>query len=279
MKKVNYDKYYLAENLFGEPYPELIALYSTFPEKGRLLDLGCGQGRDAVALARLGYEVTGIDHSSVGIRQLNEIAKRENLPLTGVVANVYQWSNFAEFDFILLDSMFHFSQKDKAREIGLLDKITTAAAPGTLLTICIQHTGKKLAVLNAFVAGLEDWKVTDRTELVYKFADKSSGHVSTTKYEMISMKKILMNTTIRPALPEDLGEVHRLIRQFAAFIKTPEKVKITPGQMLEDQQYFKCLVVSTPPIFLPITPGPERRSTWTTCTSLKTIVARGLAVN
>ena len=73
-----YDKYYQTENLFGEPYPELIKLYGAIEHKGKLLDLGCGQGRDAIALARLGYEVVGIVYSKVGIAQLYKIAKKEN---------------------------------------------------------------------------------------------------------------------------------------------------------------------------------------------------------
>ena len=51
---VSYDKQYQTENLFGEPYSE----------RGRLLDLGCGQGRNAIPLAQLGYEVTGMDISN-----------------------------------------------------------------------------------------------------------------------------------------------------------------------------------------------------------------------
>ncbi|MEZ4951696.1 MAG: methyltransferase domain-containing protein, partial [Saprospiraceae bacterium] len=76
-----YDKYYQTEDLFGSPYPELIAFFTKLPSKGNVLDLGCGQGRDAIALARMGYSVTGIDNSSVGIKQMNQIAKNEKLDL------------------------------------------------------------------------------------------------------------------------------------------------------------------------------------------------------
>ena len=71
---VSYDKYYQTKNLFGDPYPELIEFFTDHPEKGKVLDLGCGQGRDAIALARLGYSVTGIDNSQVGIDQMIRIA-------------------------------------------------------------------------------------------------------------------------------------------------------------------------------------------------------------
>lgn len=96
---MTYDKYYQTENLFGESYPELIEFFAEFPMKGKVLDLGCGQGRDAIALARLGYSVTGIDNSKVGIEQMNQ---------TWQVVDIYAFNRFSEFDIILLDSMFRF---------------------------------------------------------------------------------------------------------------------------------------------------------------------------
>ena len=99
--KIEYDKHYQTENLFGKPYPELIDFYAKIKVKGKLLDVGCGQGRDAIPLAKLGFTVTGIDNSKVGIEQLNKIAEKEKLPLKGMVEDIYNYSNFSEFEFIL----------------------------------------------------------------------------------------------------------------------------------------------------------------------------------
>jgi hypothetical protein len=48
MTVTTYDKYYKTENLFGDHYPELIEFLAQYPKKRRVLDLGCGQGRDAI---------------------------------------------------------------------------------------------------------------------------------------------------------------------------------------------------------------------------------------
>lgn len=186
----SYDKYYQVENLFGEPYPELIDFYSKINNKGTLLDLGCGQGRDAIPLAKLGYEVTGVDNSKVGIDQLNRIAKEGNLSLKGIVEDIYSYSNFDKFDFILLDSMFHFGKADKQKEIKFLKRLIKEAKLKTLITICIQKLGKKLETLHSVILNRDDTELVSRCELIYKYIDEVSNHSSETKYEMVVIKKI-----------------------------------------------------------------------------------------
>lgn len=185
---VEYDKYYQTEHLFGEPYPELIDFYSSIENKGRLLDVGCGQGRDAIALAKLGYEVVGIDYSKIGIEQLNRTAKQEKLSLKGIVCDIYNYSNFDEFEFILLNSMLHFGKKEKEKETKLLKEIIEVSKPNTLITICIQKVGKKLEILKSIISKIENVEIINQRELMYKFEDKESNHVSETKYEMITIK-------------------------------------------------------------------------------------------
>ena len=186
---VTYDKYYQTENLFGEPYPELIEFFAEYHKKGKLLDLGCGQGRDAVALARLGYSVTGIDNSQVGIDQMNQIGKVENLNLVGQVDDIYAFDRFDQFDIVLLDSMFHFAKKDKEKEIGLIKKIVSDLYTGSLIVVCIQDTGDKVQILNqAIDFEAKRKRLTDK-DFKYIFEDKNSGHKSETDYRMIIAEK------------------------------------------------------------------------------------------
>lgn len=56
---------------------------------------------------------------------------------------------------------------------------------------------------------------------------------------------IPMNITIRPATVLDFPAIFSLIQEFAIFQKTPEKVTITPAQMLEAKDLFQCLVAVT----------------------------------
>ena len=51
--------------------------------------------------------------------------------------------------------------------------------------------------------------------------------------------------TIRKANEQDFPGVLSLIKEFAIFQKTPEKVTISLAQMVEDKDCFQCLVAET----------------------------------
>jgi 2-polyprenyl-3-methyl-5-hydroxy-6-metoxy-1,4-benzoquinol methylase len=186
---VTYDKYYQTENLFGKPYPQLIDFFREIEDKGKVLDVGCGQGRDAIALARLGFDVTGIDHSKVGIDQIKQVALSENLAIHGVVNNIFEFSDFKDFDFILLDSMFHFAKKDRKKEMGYIKSIISNVKKGCHIIFCIQDMIKKVDILNATINAEGKLDRILEKKFIYVFEDAVSGHKSKTDYRMIVAKK------------------------------------------------------------------------------------------
>jgi SAM-dependent methyltransferase len=54
----------------------------------KMLELGCGQGRDTLFFASKGIELSALEHSKVAIDGLIKLAKEKNL-LSNIHASVY----------------------------------------------------------------------------------------------------------------------------------------------------------------------------------------------
>lgn len=180
-----YNKKYSAENnLFGDPYPPFEAFVKAHAVKGgSALDLGCGQGRDAVMLARHGYEVTGVDASSVGVAQMVERATTRGLAVRGVVADIYTYEFKERFEAIVLDSILHFGQPDRKKELALLNRAAAHLAVGGYLYVFIHHNASKEKALKKWIKTVEGrlFLVQERVvDAIY--AEKAAGF--TTEFQM-----------------------------------------------------------------------------------------------
>ena len=149
---VAYDKYYKTDNYFGKAYPGLVKFFREYEPKGKVLDLGCGQGRDTIALATLGYNVTGMDISSVGIAKMLDEAKKQQLKIQGVVSDIYQYDDIDKFDIVLLDSMFHFYKNDLEKESGLLNHLLNKLSFGSVLCNCLMKSKRAELILKDIIS-------------------------------------------------------------------------------------------------------------------------------
>lgn len=70
-------------------------------EGARLLDVGCGPGRHALAFARRGVEVTGIDISAPFVDLARQAAEEEALPATFLQADAREMTFDGEFDAVI----------------------------------------------------------------------------------------------------------------------------------------------------------------------------------
>jgi SAM-dependent methyltransferase len=81
-------RYSAAEYIYGtEPNDFLAARVDAIPA-GPVLELGCGQGRNAVFLAGRGYDVTAVDQSAAGLRKAERLAAERGVSLTTVQADL-----------------------------------------------------------------------------------------------------------------------------------------------------------------------------------------------
>jgi SAM-dependent methyltransferase len=135
----------------------------------KVLDLGCGQGRDTLALGKLGFQVTGVDISKVGINQLNSIAEKEKLQVTGIVADYHLIDNLDNFDIILMDSMFHFYKKDLEHETKTLVAILDQMKAGSRFVTILQKSKQRVSILKDILKSYKKSLIIDHEEsFIYK---------------------------------------------------------------------------------------------------------------
>ena len=75
-----FDAYNRDDIAYGlEPSGALAAFLDQFSGGGRAIDLGAGAGRDTLAIAKAGFDVTSVDISERGLERIIERAKRMNV--------------------------------------------------------------------------------------------------------------------------------------------------------------------------------------------------------
>ena len=188
----NYDKQYQTEiELFGSPYDEFREFVALNAMKGaKALDVGCGQGRDALMLAHYGYEVTGVDSSEVGIAQMVKEAKSRNLSVNGIVQNFYEYETTARYDAIILDSILHFKKADRKKELMLLDRLFSYLNENGFLFIFVHKSSKKEKELHDWLKnqGAEVSLVLDKY-IDYVYEERSINFKSKFQMYMLVLRR------------------------------------------------------------------------------------------
>ncbi len=187
-----YDRQYKQEeDLFGPPYREFEEFIKTYAHTdGSALDLGCGQGRDALLLARNGYTVTGVDSSKVGVAQMLERAGKEGLHIEGVVADIYEYKPNGTFDAVVLDSILHFYRADRRKELALLDRAGSCLNRGGYLCLFIHKSKKKEKALKSRLSEIPLVLHTVKEDYIdYTYEEKTTGFKSAFRYFMLIVRR------------------------------------------------------------------------------------------
>ncbi len=103
----------------------LVEHIGLLPAKGKALDVATGTGRNALYLASLGYEVTGIDISPVAVSRCRAEAERRGLRIEAICADLESYVLPQEaFDVVL---NFYYLQRE------LCPRLVEALRPGGVL--------------------------------------------------------------------------------------------------------------------------------------------------
>ncbi|UWQ13803.1 class I SAM-dependent methyltransferase [Aliiroseovarius sp. M344] len=167
----DYDKLYReTHDALGKPTAVFVEFFDRYENKrARILDVGCGQGRDALFIARHGHSVVGVDISPSGIRDLNASAKQENLDVQGVVADIEAYVPEGDFDVILIDRTLHMLPKPS--RLAVLTKLLDHVKDSGWVLIADEVSNIK-AFVDIFAAHKFEW-TAEFGKLGYLFISRS----------------------------------------------------------------------------------------------------------
>ena len=137
-----FDKLYVTDAKYfgGDPDDLLVQFCERLDPGARVLDVGAGQGRHALFLARRGHPVDCIEASRVAVAQINECASKERLPVRAFPLEFEEYSPDVDFYPVIL--LFGLIQELPWDSIGtLVDRATAWTRAGSLVLATAFTTG------------------------------------------------------------------------------------------------------------------------------------------
>lgn len=114
------DSYRMTEYFWGlEPNSICLKVLKLLPPTRhlKLLDIGCGEGRDAVFFARCGYNVTAFDISDAGLEKLQRLADKAHVHVRAFKADVCDYRLTEEYDILYSSGVLHYVKPELRDEI------------------------------------------------------------------------------------------------------------------------------------------------------------------
>ncbi len=96
----------------------------------RVLEIGCGEGKDAVFLAKNGYMVTAFDAAQSGLDKAQSLADKSGVHIDLFKADIRDWRPEQQYDIIYSSGVFCYVEKALRKEF--IDSLKEHTAAGGL---------------------------------------------------------------------------------------------------------------------------------------------------
>lgn len=122
--------------------PEELDLLAVVPDpRGKLLLLGVGGGREAIPLAEMGFEITGVDYVASMVERARQNAARRGVHLDGIVQDMSQLQVPGHaFAVVWLSSATYSCVPTRTRRVEMVRRIARVLQPGGYFLFQFQRT-------------------------------------------------------------------------------------------------------------------------------------------
>ena len=98
------------------------------PPGARVLDLGCGEGRDSVFFATKGFQVTGVDVSRAGLAKAERLARERGVAVRWLCTDMARLRLDGPFDLVYSCGAVHYVPR--RRRARLFPRLEALSRPG-----------------------------------------------------------------------------------------------------------------------------------------------------
>ena len=186
--RTQYEKLYEGESYYWGTEPadfleKLIALKPPSPDR-KVLDIGCGEGKDAVYMAQRGYSVTAFDLTVSGIRKTVKLAEERGvIQLQAYVDDINDFKPEGLFDIIYSTGTIQYLKNENIP--GFFEKVKRMTRPNGLnyFNVFVEKPfmelppdwdlEEKMWKSGELFSWYADWKIHLIDEVI--FEDNSSG--------------------------------------------------------------------------------------------------------
>jgi tellurite methyltransferase len=115
----DYERIYQGNDLYwGEAPSEIVKRFAELAPQGKALDLGMGEGRDALYLASLGFDVTGVESADSGVIKCERLAEERRVTVHAICEDVRDYKIAKNrYSLITAINLIQFIKKDEARRV------------------------------------------------------------------------------------------------------------------------------------------------------------------
>lgn len=151
----------------------------------KILDIGCGEGKDAVFFAKNGYQVTAFDLSNDGIEKGKRLAEKCGTHVDFFQADLNDYRLSENFDIIFSSGVFDYMKPDL--RMSIVDNLKEHTNEGGLNAVKVfvdkpfidVSDAKKKSYRYSWKSGeiftyYHDWEISSMDEVIY---DCNSGGV------------------------------------------------------------------------------------------------------
>jgi SAM-dependent methyltransferase len=145
-----------------------------------VLELGCGEGRNAVYMAKFDCEITAVDLSESAIANARILAKNNNCSINFICKSIFQLDN-KTYDFIYDSGCFHHLPPH--RRISYVQLLNSSLKQGSYFGLTCFAWGEECA------DEVTDWEFYEKHRVGVAFTKEKLEQIFSKDFEVIEIRK------------------------------------------------------------------------------------------